>query len=91
MFKKMIGVIIFTIIAFIISIILVNVSNKVDKKIDKKEEIFNLLPHYNCGVCGFINCDNMALKILENKDNVLKCKPMKNKEEVINKINDILK
>lgn len=87
----MIGIIIFTIIAFIISIILVNVSNKVDKNIDKKEVILNLLPHYNCGACGFLNCADMASKILENKDNILKCKPMKNKEEVINKINDILK
>ena len=63
----------------------------VDKNIDKKEEILNLLPHYNCGACGFLNCADMASKILENKDNILKCKPMKNKEEVINKINDILK
>ena len=63
----MIGIIIFTIIAFIISIILVNVSNKVDKNIDKKEEILNLLPHYNCGACGFSTVPTWLQKYLKTK------------------------
>ena len=79
-------IILFTVIIIFIPFVIVSFF-----KIDKKEEILNLLPHYNCGACGFLNCADMASKILENKDNILKCKPMKNKEEVINKINDILK
>lgn len=87
----MIGVFIFTFIALIISIILVSISNKVEDKKDIKKEIVKLLPSYNCGACGFVNCTNMAENILIDKNNVLKCRPLKNKEEVVKKIEEILK
>lgn len=85
----MIGVIIFTIIALIISLILVMISNKLNQN-DKKEKIYKLLPLYHCGACGFVNCENMALAILEKKENVLKCKPLKNKEQILEEIKNIL-
>lgn len=79
----MIGIIILTSVAFILSIIIVFSSNK----IDFVSKIIELLPQYNCGRCGYSNCEDMAHHILENKENVKKCPFMK--EENIEKINQI--
>lgn len=79
----MIGIIILTGIAFILSLIIVISSNKVDII----SKIVEMLPQYNCGRCGYSNCEDMASHILENKDNAKKCPFVK--EENIEKINKI--
>ena len=76
----MLGIIILTSIAFILSLIIVFSSNKVDF-IGK---IVELLPQYNCGRCGYSNCEDMANHILENKEIAEKCPFLKeeNKEKI---------
>ncbi len=86
----MIGVVILTIIALVIGIIIVGIDNKYSKN-DKVSKILKLLPGYNCGGCGYINCNNMASQICNNKECLYKCRPLKDKEAVLKKVNDILK
>ena len=73
----MIGVLIFTSIAFLLSLLLVSVYSLLNKKELMLEKIEKLLPGYNCGACGFASCKGMAEKIEENKNNIKRCKPMK--------------
>lgn len=85
------GIFIFVIIALVVSVIIVVIDNlfKEEKNIEK--EIIKLLPGYNCGGCGYINCSSMAKELIENKDAILKCRPLKNKNEVMERLNNILK
>ena len=42
---------------------------------NRLEEIEFILPSYNCGVCGYVNCEEMARAILEGEvDNAKACK-----------------
>jgi len=51
------------------------------KNDEKKEEIYKMLPGYNCGACGKPGCMALAEDICINKNNVNKCKPIKNIEK----------
>jgi len=85
----MIGVIIFTLLALIIGIIIVVIDKNTtnNKKID---EIKKLLPNYNCNGCGFVTCEQMANEILKDERSILKCRPLKNKEDVLEEIKKII-
>ena len=83
----MIGILIITVTAFILSVILV--LSIEEKKLDE-EEILKHLPGINCGTCGFGSCKGMVEAIKENKDNYLKCRPLRgekkeNLERILNK------
>lgn len=61
----------------IVAGILIAISNKVlyvapDKRI---EQIFKLLPHFNCGACGTPGCQAMAAELVEGSINLNKCRP----------------
>ena len=34
---------------------------------EKVEEIYKMLPGYNCGACGYVSCEEMAKAILEGE------------------------
>ncbi len=72
----MLGVLIFTSISFILSLLLVSVHALLNRKELLVEKIEKLLPGYNCGACGFASCLGMSEKIIENKNNLRKCKPI---------------
>ncbi len=79
----MIGVISFTLIAFIFAILIVLLNGYLfsdDEKLSKLEE---MLPGYNCGSCGFGSCKGMAKAILKDKEAVYKCRPLRDKEEIL--------
>ena len=52
---------------------------------EKVEEIYKMLPGYNCGACGKAGCMGLAEEIVKKCDSVSKCKPIKQeqKEEII--------
>lgn len=79
----MIGVLIFTGISFLISIILVLVSSLLNKDINLVDEIEKQMPGYNCGGCGFGSCKGMAEEILKNPDAYKKCRPLKDKSNLL--------
>ena len=65
----MIGIIILVILALVMGLIIVLVENKLISEKEEKQdekEILKLLPGYNCGGCGFVNCPNMAKEIINN-------------------------
>ncbi len=57
--------------------ILIAISSKIlyvapDKRI---EQIFKLLPHFNCGACGTPGCQAMAEELVDGTIKVEKCRP----------------
>ena len=70
-------IIVMTLTSFVIAVFIVLVDNKLKEEEKEIKEIENLLPGLNCGSCGFGTCKGMAEKILENKENYIKCKPLR--------------
>lgn len=79
----MIAIFILTGIAFIFSLIIAFSSDK----IDNIGKITDLLPKYNCGRCGYMNCEDMATHILDDKNNCKKCPFLK--DEIVKIILDM--
>ncbi len=79
----MIGVISFTLIAFVLGILIVFLNGYLFNKEEKISTLEEMLPGYNCGSCGFGSCKGMAEAILKDKEAVYKCRPLKDKEEIL--------
>ncbi len=48
------------------------------KEDERIKEVEALLPHYNCGACGYAGCHQMAEAIVTGKEGqISKCKPGK--------------
>jgi len=75
----MIGILIITIISLIFGIILVNLEDILEESYKK---ILDLLPGYNCGACGYKNCENLAKEIEKNPELYKKCRVLKNEKLV---------
>lgn len=83
----MIGILIITITALILSFILVSIDTS-----NEDDEILNHLPGLNCGTCGFGSCKGMMEAIKKDKNNYLKCRPLRGeKKEELEKILNIEK
>jgi RnfABCDGE-type electron transport complex B subunit len=51
-------------------------SEKLKVKVDPKiEQIYEALPHLDCGACGFAGCSSYARAVLENPELIGKCAP----------------
>lgn len=75
------GVLIFVAISFIIAVSLTYVSYILNNRVSKNfSKIRDMLPGYNCGACGFVGCDQMAENLIDNKDLLIKCKPIKKED-----------
>lgn len=46
------------------------------------EELTKLLPGYNCGSCGFPGCKGLAEAIVNNNDDLTKCKPLSSDQKI---------
>ena len=77
------GIIILTVVAFIISIIIVILDATLKKDDDLIDEIEKRLPGYNCGGCGCGSCKGMATCILKDPDVYKKCRPLRDKTELL--------
>lgn len=84
----MIGIIIMTFVAFLLGLILVIIDTKINKK-SKAEIYLELLPGYNCGVCGYAGCKGMSEAMMEDKECYKKCKILKG--EKLKGLEDYLK
>ena len=83
----MIGVICFTIITFILSLVIVILNDHLFKRKTKKDKLLELLPGYNCGVCGFGSCSGMCEELIKDKNAINKCRLIKNKDEILKLLN----
>ncbi len=71
------------------AIVLLIASEKLKVKIDPKiEQVHAVLPHLDCGACGFAGCSQYAKALLENSQLIGKCAP--GGPQTSNKIADIL-
>ena len=77
------GILILTGIAFFISIIIVILDILLKKNDNLIDEIEKRLPNYNCGGCGFGSCKGMATCILKDPDAYKKCRPLRDKTELL--------
>lgn len=70
----MIGIIIMTVLSFILSVVLVFADERFS---DKTSKYLELLPGYNCGICGYSGCKGMSEAMEIDINNYKKCKPLK--------------
>ena len=78
-------IIVITSVSFFLSLIIVFIDFKYNKIEDEIKEILELLPGYNCGMCGHKTCQGMTDAMLLNPMEYEKCRPMKQnqKEEML--------
>jgi len=83
------GVIAFTsmLLAIAISIVSQMFYVKIDPRI---EEIYNILPHFNCGACGYPGCQPYAESIINDNELRSKCRPGRTKvyEQILDILNE---
>lgn len=59
---------------------------KVDERV---QEVYEALPHFNCGACGFPGCQGMAEGLIRSEVPISNCKPSKpDRREKIKEILD---
>lgn len=73
----MIGILILTVIAFGLAMLLLLVETLIGNSNVTEKKFANLLPNYNCGVCGYNTCQGMSKAMMEDPYNYKKCKPLK--------------
>lgn len=47
---------------------------KVDPRV---QEVYDALPHFNCGACGYPGCQGMAQGLIKSEVPISRCKPSK--------------
>jgi len=58
------------------ALVLLIASEKLKVKVDPKiEQIYEALPHIDCGACGFAGCSSYAKAVAENAELIGKCAP----------------
>jgi Na+-translocating ferredoxin:NAD+ oxidoreductase subunit B len=70
-----------TITSCILSVVIVLIDLKYNKVEEEAQEILNLLPGYNCGMCGYGSCQGMTDAMMFEPLEYKKCRPMK-KEQI---------
>lgn len=55
------------------------------------EEVYELLPHFNCGACGTPGCMPMAELLVKGEISIQKCRPAKpeQREQVNEKLKEL--
>ncbi len=55
------------------------------------EVIYDMLPHFNCGACGYPGCNGMAKGLVSSEAKVEQCKPSKpeQRDAIIEKLQEL--
>lgn len=85
MIDILIGTIMVSLIAAVVGVVIAISSKLFYVEPDKRiEEIYDLLPHFNCGACGHPGCMPMAEALIGQDSKVDQCKPAsKEQKEVL--------
>lgn len=77
-------------IGLIIGVLLAVASIIFEVKVDERvQEVYEALPHFNCGACGYPGCQGMAQGLIKSEVPISNCKPSKpDAREKIHKILD---
>jgi Na+-translocating ferredoxin:NAD+ oxidoreductase subunit B len=70
-------IIVLTLTSMVMGIIIVLVDLKYNKVDLEQKEILDLLPGYNCGMCGYGSCQGMTDAMMFEPLEYKKCRPMK--------------
>ncbi len=73
------------IIGLLLGIAAIFLAVKVDERVQK---VYEALPHFNCGACGYPGCQGMAEGLLKSEVPISNCKPSKPAQK--EKIKEIL-
>ena len=72
------AVTIITILGVVIGLLLGISSIVLAVKVDEREvAVYDALPHFNCGACGFPGCKGMAKGLMNSEVPISNCKPSK--------------
>ncbi len=73
--------------------ILLGIASKylVVKKDERVETIYEMLPHFNCGSCGYPGCQGMAEGLVKSEAVVTQCKPSKpdQRDAIVEKLKEL--
>ncbi len=61
------------------------------KEDENVEVIYDMLPHFNCGACGYPGCNGMAKGLLAAEAKVTQCKPSKpeQRDAIVEKLKEL--
>lgn len=78
------------VMGLVIGILLGVASIIFEVKVDERVvEVYEALPHFNCGACGFPGCQGMAQGLINSEVPISNCKPSKpDRREKIKEILD---
>lgn len=72
------AVVVVGITGVVIGVLLGIASVVLEVKVDKRvQEVYEALPHFNCGACGFPGCQGMAEGLIRSEVPISNCKPSK--------------
>ena len=65
-------------IGLLIGVLLAIASIVFEVKVDERvQEVYDALPHFNCGACGYPGCQGMAQGLINSETPISNCKPSK--------------
>ncbi len=80
--KVIITVIIVSVLSGVLGLLIAIFSKIFKVKENEKEKaVLAMLPGYNCGACGKAGCKGFAKAIIEENEDVNKCRPMKKNQK----------
>ncbi|QEN03181.1 electron transporter RnfB [Thiospirochaeta perfilievii] len=83
------AVIVIGVVGLLIGVLLGVASIIFEVKVDERVvAVYNALPHFNCGSCGYPGCEGMANGLIRSEVPISNCKP--SKPEGKQKIKEIL-
>lgn len=61
------------------------------KEDERVEIIYEMLPHFNCGSCGYPGCNGMAKGLVASEAKMTQCRPSKpeQKDAIIEKLKEL--
>lgn len=72
------AIIVIGVVALIIGVLLGIASVVFAVKVDERvQAVYEALPHFNCGSCGFPGCQGMAQGLVNSEVPISNCKPSK--------------
>ncbi len=61
------------------------------KEDERVEIIYEMLPHFNCGSCGYPGCSGMAKGLVSAEAKITQCRPSKpdQKDAIVEKLKEL--
>ena len=78
------AVVVIGVLGLVIGVLLAISSVVFAVKVDARvQEVYEALPHFNCGACGYPGCQGMAEGLINSEVPISNCKPSKPEKRVV--------